>query len=578
MGLAIGAALFLIIGLYGLNQAEERFVANVAGQLASMADLESARVEQQLQFQADVVRGAAAGSRIQLAANDVAAGVPDGTVALRRALQVFVAGSPQYLAASVVRDGEVVASTSQNPSLAVAEFVPPSGLAVFGHPYVGADGIGRLPIAASLSTPTDPYAYQVVVDYDLRVIDRLVANYERVGDTWESHLAFANDDGTATFLTRLRFDQGAAFARTATESSYPAMLAAIEGVETVVTGSTDYRDVPSLMALRTIDPVGWGLIVKVDQAEAVAGFDTIRDWWLLATLLGLAVLIATVLVALGNLNRRLLRFHRAATAVQQGDFSHRINDPHSDELGLVAAEFDRAADVMAQTIEDKTRFVATVSHELRTPLAAVIGLSDVLASQDVLLTEEDKRSMAREIASQSNELGALVEDLLVVASARNGSLHVESVVIQIDGIVETLVDQLPSDVAAKLDVEVRPGLYARADAKRTRQILRNLITNAHKYGGPHIRVVAETGGDRISLQVMDNGSGVRPGTEHRIFGAFERGAHASTESVGLGLNIARELAQRMHGDLAYQRRDGWTVFTLSLPAVSEPVLKVPATA
>ena len=565
LGVAVAALLLSIIGFFVLSKAEDRFVAEVSDQLATTADLEVSRVEQRLAFQGDVVAGLALGSRIQMVVDRLAQGEESAGADLVTALHVFVVGSPQFQDATVVGPSGVVASTSANPNIDVAEHAVINGEVLYGEPYAVA-GSGRLPIAAALNTPADLYAYTLVVDYDLSDVQSLVAGYEDVGDTWESHIAWRNDSGDAAFLTRLRFDSDAAFARIVPGDRVAApIVQAVNGVEDVLVGVPDYRQVPSILAIRTVDPVGWGLVVKADYEEAVRAFGSIRVLWLVVIASATAMMVGVLWFAFDRLGRRLARFSKAAEAVRNGDFSRRINDPHPDELGRVAAEFDRATDTLAAAIEEKARFVATVSHELRTPLSAVIGLADLLDSKSDHLSESERRQAAREIAIQSNELGSLVEDLLVVASSRNGSLFVEAVEVLVCDLIDSLTSQLPEEVTSKLEIDAKPVLSALADWKRTKQILRNLIINAHKYGGDRIRVVGRVDDDRVVVTVLDNGSGVESVLAERIFVAFERGRHESTESVGLGLNIARELAHRMNGDLVYERQGGWTAFVLTLP-------------
>jgi signal transduction histidine kinase len=103
--------------------------------------------------------------------------------------------------------------------------------------------------------------------------------------------------------------------------------------------------------------------------------------------------------------------------------------------------------------------------------------------------------------------------------------------------------------------------------------VRNLISNALKYGGEKITIEAVADARMGALQVLDNGQGIPPDKQHRIFDAYERGDQpvGLTKSLGLGLNISRSLAHRMGGDLTYRYENGMSVFELTLPLV-EPGL------
>jgi signal transduction histidine kinase len=111
------------------------------------------------------------------------------------------------------------------------------------------------------------------------------------------------------------------------------------------------------------------------------------------------------------------------------------------------------------------------------------------------------------------------------------------------------------------------GTMILADPRRTRQILRNLISNAMQYGGETIQVSLAKTGDRIEIRVQDSGPPIANSDVERIFRAYERGRGTPhSGSVGLGLNVARRLARLMDGDLTYRHEDGWSEFVLSMPS------------
>jgi two-component system, OmpR family, sensor histidine kinase KdpD len=111
-----------------------------------------------------------------------------------------------------------------------------------------------------------------------------------------------------------------------------------------------------------------------------------------------------------------------------------------------------------------------------------------------------------------------------------------------------------------------------ADPKRVRQILRNLLTNAQRYGGPRQRVVAGGLRGHVWIEVRDNGDGIADEDVNRVFQPYvTTGAEGS---VGLGLAVARQLAELMGGTLVYEHSAGESVFRLQLPAADqrEPAL------
>lgn len=128
----------------------------------------------------------------------------------------------------------------------------------------------------------------------------------------------------------------------------------------------------------------------------------------------------------------------------------------------------------------------------------------------------------------------------------------------------------PSD--KKLELSISGDVEALADAGRLRQILRNLVSNAFRHGGPNVTIEASRVGPSIVLTVRDNGHGLPKAEWQSIFDSYYR-SHTVTgrpDSVGLGLTVARQLARRMAGDLSYRMSDGESCFTLTLPAASAP--------
>lgn len=217
----------------------------------------------------------------------------------------------------------------------------------------------------------------------------------------------------------------------------------------------------------------------------------------------------------------------------------------------------------------KDEFIAGMSHELRTPLTSIYGFSEHLLDQGILDPDEALELISL-INHDSAELSRMVEDLLTAARLDADKVQLESVPV-------TLLNEFRA-VAAPLqragnNITVDgSGIGAIADPGAVRQIARNLIANAVRYGGPEIVVsVAERNGVGVCT-VADNGPGVDDEIADRL---FERFVHDGREvflsgSVGLGLAIARSLATAMNGDLTYERKNGWTTFQFLIEA-SEPL-------
>jgi signal transduction histidine kinase len=223
---------------------------------------------------------------------------------------------------------------------------------------------------------------------------------------------------------------------------------------------------------------------------------------------------------------------------------------------------------LEEMIRSKDQFVASVSHELRTPLTAVVGFAKELELNLEIFEHSDLEEFIGLIASESNALSHIIEDLLVAARADIGTLAIHAEKVDVMQAVAELTSLSPtSEATGRIPVSGAQE-EAWADSVRFRQVIRNLLTNAQRYGGDHVAINVERRGALIAVTVLDDGPGVPEGREQAIFEAYERGHVESTQpgSVGLGLAVSRQLAEMMGGDLIYKRRDSTTRFEFTVPA------------
>ncbi len=214
---------------------------------------------------------------------------------------------------------------------------------------------------------------------------------------------------------------------------------------------------------------------------------------------------------------------------------------------------------VAESIRAKNAFIASVSHELRTPLTAVLGLTYEMTGVD--MGEPERDDLMRMVTGQAEEMAYIVEDLLVAARSEIGTINVDPCAVDLSREIERAIESLQLgsiETPASL-----PEVYA--DPMRVRQILRNLLTNLDRYGGTERRILGGRSGDRVWIEVRDDGPGVGPQNVERIFHPYATAHTGVVESVGLGLSVARQLADLMRGSLSYLRDGNESVFRLELP-------------
>ncbi len=182
------------------------------------------------------------------------------------------------------------------------------------------------------------------------------------------------------------------------------------------------------------------------------------------------------------------------------------------------ADLETRLDAARQLNQAREEFVANASHELRTPLTSIIGLSTLLAENPVIAENESANDLLSIIIGQSDDLARMVEDLLTTARLDSGALHFafEDIDIQ-DAITETIEPHIISGEILSVDCE--PGVV-RADRLRLRQLIRNLLSNARKYGGSGIRIEGRAEGRTYVCSIIDDGPGVPAELEDRLFERF----------------------------------------------------------
>jgi signal transduction histidine kinase/putative methionine-R-sulfoxide reductase with GAF domain len=239
--------------------------------------------------------------------------------------------------------------------------------------------------------------------------------------------------------------------------------------------------------------------------------------------------------------------------------------------GMIGAFWERNAahQRLEVLVESKDDLIASVSHELRTPLTATLGLAEMLAEGDLAEGDSETAEFLGLITENSREMAHIVDDLLVAARSDINRLVVASEVVDVREIVYFVTHDKHPALAGPAPEIITEGSTTKAwaDPARVRQVVRNLLVNAAKYGGDRVWVVLGASGNAITVAVCDDGEGVDPESERAIFDAFQRAHERSTQprSLGLGLTVSRRLARLMGGELEYRRMPSQTAFVLTLP-------------
>src|SRR6267154_2773213 len=201
----------------------------------------------------------------------------------------------------------------------------------------------------------------------------------------------------------------------------------------------------------------------------------------------------------------------------------------------------------------KDQFLSTMSHELRTPLNAVLGFSDLLADERYGPLNDRQQRYVTHIHTGGKHLLKLISDILDLSKIEAGRMELTREDVTVSSAFTEVISALYPLAEKKSQVllqQVEPHIHVHADAMRFKQVLMNLAGNAIKFTpeGGRIELAARQVDDQVRVEVRDNGPGIPPGQQQRIFEAFVRLAQtgSATEGTGLGLAITARLVE-LHG-------------------------------
>jgi two-component system, OmpR family, sensor histidine kinase MprB len=314
--------------------------------------------------------------------------------------------------------------------------------------------------------------------------------------------------------------------------------------------------------------------VAVQLARPLAAIDNVLRTlrWVLALVFLLVVGLAALLARMAT--RRVLRPLAEVTATAQligetDDLSQRIYVHEDDEVGQLATRFNEmlerlegSRDELDASVTAQRQLVADASHELRTPVTSLRTNIEVLLS-GAELEDDDRNRLLADVVEQSEELSALVSDLIEVARGDSSPETIEQT--RLDTLVEDAIDRARRNAPQVEFVERLKPVSVQSNPERLIRAINNLLDNAALHagqGGPVEVTVDETG-----VTVRDHGEGIAETDLPHVFDRFYRGANSrARQGSGLGLAIVRQVVEQHHGSVSAANADGGgAVFMLRLP-------------
>ncbi|MBP2292975.1 sensor histidine kinase [Azospirillum rugosum] len=261
----------------------------------------------------------------------------------------------------------------------------------------------------------------------------------------------------------------------------------------------------------------------------------------------------------------------------------RLLDALIDQAALAIERVNLAEDVdrarlTAETERLRSALLTSISHDLRTPLASILGSATSLNSYGPMLDEAGRKELTATIQEEAERLNRFIANLLDMTRLESGAIRPRTGPVDLAEVVGSALERAGAILAGhRVEVDLAADLpMLDLDSVLFEQVLFNLLDNAAKYAPPgsRIDVRARREGERVRIEVQDEGDGIPPPDLERIFDKFYR-VHAQDRQragTGLGLAICRGFVEAMGGTIAAGNRTdrAGAVFTLSLPAADPP--------
>jgi PAS domain S-box-containing protein len=252
-----------------------------------------------------------------------------------------------------------------------------------------------------------------------------------------------------------------------------------------------------------------------------------------------------------------------------------------DFLGTVSIFRDITHEVQVDRL--KSEFVANVSHELRTPMTSIKGYVEIMLMGASGELNPQQTHFLQIVRANTERLSVLVNDLLDISRMEAGRVSLNFQPLDIHEIAEDVITDMQrrsreENKPMQFTLEAQPGLpFAQGDTERIRQVLGNLVSNGYNYTPENgcVTVRIRQMNSEIQVDVIDNGIGIEPDVQHRIFERFYRGEDSlvlATAGTGLGLAIAKTLVEMHHGRIWFQspgEQGVGSTFSFTLPFVEE---------
>jgi signal transduction histidine kinase len=344
-----------------------------------------------------------------------------------------------------------------------------------------------------------------------------------------------------------------------------------------------------LTAFAPIDPLGWRVFVEQPVTEVYATLDASILRTALLLLAGFVISALAAIFMARSLVHPIRTLQEGAQRIGAGELEQRIDIRTGDELEALAGQFNDMSDELRRSYADleqkveertaqlavanrhKSEFLANMSHELRTPLNAIIGFSEALREKMFGELNAKQLEYMGDIHASGRHLLSLINDILDLSKVEAGRMELDVSAFAAKEALEAALSLVREraqrqDIALSLEVDPTLG-EVRADERKFKQILLNLLSNSIKFtpAGGRVAVQARLNGAGLEIAVSDTGIGIAPQDQAAVFEEF-RQVGPRADGTGLGLALTRKFVELHGGSIRLESAPGrGTTFRFTLP-------------
>jgi signal transduction histidine kinase len=405
--------------------------------------------------------------------------------------------------------------------------------------------------------------YILLIENDVNSIISATEDYTGLGASGETAIFRVDEEGNLIYLTPLRF-YNKPFLK---EVKTPELTLFQQGMKKgviVFNNILDYRNKKVTASVNNINKTDWKIITKIDTSETLVYMERLRRMAIIASISITLVVSLLIYLFAYFFVKPINDMADAAEKISQGDLTKRVEIKNKNELGQLAASFNKMTNSLVATQKDLQskltelnrsnsaldKFAHVVSHDIKAPINSIEGLANLLELELRDVINEEQKDLIMKIQSQSVKTKEMVRGILEMAELKTQKGNLEHV--DLNEVVENIRSILMVPSHIKIMVQERLPILT-IEKVLAYQIFQNLISNAVKYNDKSegiIRISCITENGMHKFSISDNGSGIDKEFHSKIFELFNTGrASKDYDSTGIGLSIVKNIIEEKEGSI-----------------------------